>query len=107
MKNGRTAKRLAALTIAAGLGIAGAAVAGEMRGTVVWVDLKNSALLIVCDENDACKDVQGKKGETFTMVIPDGMKQAAASWKEGGKVAVVFEDRDSGGRALKTVSAVP
>lgn len=107
MESSRISKGLTVVLACAALGIAGATAAGEMRGTVVWVDLKNSALLIVCDEDAACKDVSGKKGETFTLIIPEGMKQSATSWKEGGKVAVVFEDRDSGGRALKTVSAMP
>jgi hypothetical protein len=48
--------------------------------------------------------VQGKKGETFTMIIPDNLRKDAESWSEGSKVAVVFEDRESGGRALKSVS---
>lgn len=77
---------------------------GEMSGKIVWVDMKNSALLVVCETNEGCKDVQGKKGETYTLIIPDSMKGRAASWKEGGMVKVVFEDRADGGRALKSVS---
>ena len=83
---------------------AGPATGGSMSGKIVWVDLKHSALLVECESNDACKSVQGKKGETYTLTIPDAMKGAAASWKEGGKVQVMFEDRPDGGRFLKSVS---
>jgi hypothetical protein len=107
MKSSRAARGIAALATAAAVGISGTAIAGEMRGVVVWVDMKNSALLVVCEDDAGCKDLQGKKGETFTMVIPDSMKPAASAWQEGGKVTVVFEDRDAGGWALKTVSTRP
>ena len=81
------------------------AAANTMSGKIVWVDLKNSALLVECVDNDGCKSVQGKKGETYTLVIPDGMKGTAASWKEGGQVKILFEDRADGGRSLRSVSA--
>lgn len=83
------------------------AVSGTMAGKVVWVDLKNSALLVVCQDDAGCKDVSGKKGETYTLIIPPAMKKAAEGWKEGGAVKVTFEDRDDGGRSLKSVNASP
>ena len=83
---------------------AAAAAGGKMSGKIVWVDMKNSARLVVCETNDGCKDVQGKQGETYTLVIPDTLKGSARSWKEGGMVNVVFEDRADGGRTLKSVT---
>jgi hypothetical protein len=76
----------------------------DIKGKIVWVDLKNSALLVVCEDDAGCKSVQGKKGETYTLVIPESMKKSAGAWKEGGLVSVVFEDRADGGRTVKSVS---
>jgi hypothetical protein len=104
MNSRQASMRFAMLAIAAATFIPVAATAGEMRGTVVWVDTKNAAVLLVCDDDANCKDVQGKKGETFTMVIPANLRKAAESWSEGSKVTVVFEDQEAGGRALKSVS---
>jgi len=104
MKFIQRSKWLSMLAMAAATCLSATALAGEMRGAVVWVDMKNSAVLVVCEEDATCKDVQGKKGETFTMIIPDNLRKDAESWSEGSRVAVVFEDRESGGRALKSVS---
>jgi hypothetical protein len=84
---------------------ASAPAGGALSGKIVWVDLKNSALLVECESNDACKSVGGKKGETYTLTIPEKMKGTAASWKEGGMVKILFEDRPDGARALKSVSS--
>lgn len=84
-----------------------APVSGTMTGKVVWVDIKNSALLVVCQDTPGCKDVSGKAGETYTLIIPPAMKKTAESWKEGGVVKVTFEDRADGGRSLKSVNASP
>jgi len=107
MKSIKASKWFAGLTMAAAACIPITAIAGEMRGAVVWVDMKNSAVLVVCEDDAGCKDVQGKKGETFTMVIPGDLRKAAESWSEGSRVTVVFEDREGGGRALKSVSKTP
>ncbi|MEK7691693.1 MAG: hypothetical protein AAB425_11805, partial [Bdellovibrionota bacterium] len=64
---------------------AAAAHGGELSGKVVWVDMKNSALLVECQKDDECKYMKGKKGETFTFVIPDSLNGAAASWAEVSK----------------------
>jgi hypothetical protein len=104
MKSIQASKWLSMLAMAAATCLSVTAFAGEMSGSVVWVDMKNSAVLVVCDEDANCKDVQGKKGETFTMIIPDNLRKDAESWSEGSRLTVVFEDRDSGGRALKSVS---
>ncbi|MSO92785.1 MAG: hypothetical protein EXQ86_05215 [Rhodospirillales bacterium] len=80
------------------------ALAGEISGKIVWADIKNSALLLECQENDDCKDVGGKKGETYTLVIPDDMKKTVESWKEGSAVKATFEDKADGGRLIKAAA---
>lgn len=100
-------RSLAALALCAMAGFSTNLLAGEMSGKVIWVDKKNSALLVECLETAACKDVPGNKGETFTIIIPDALKQAADSWKEGASVKVTFEDRAEGGRIVKAVVPLP
>lgn len=101
-------RSLAALALCAMAGFSTNVIAsGEMNGKVIWVDMKNSALLVECLETAACKDLPGNKGETFTIIIPDALKKAAESWKEGVSVKVAFEDRAEGGRTVKTVVPLP
>ena len=98
---------LTALAAAATACLSMTALAGEISGKIVWADLKNSALLVECLENADCKDVGGKKGETYTLVIPDSLKKSAESWKEGSAVRTTFEDKADGGRILKAASPAP
>lgn len=80
------------------------AYAGEATAKIVWVDLKNSALLIVCENTEACKDIpKSKKGEMYTFVIPNKLKGSAKSWKEGTMVKFSFKDREGGGWDLTNV----
>ena len=95
---------VAAVGVAAAACFSSSVLAGELKGKVVWADLKNSALLLECIDNDGCKDVGGKKGETYTLVIPDDMKKSAEAWKEGSAVKATFEDRADGGRLLKAAA---
>ena len=83
------------------------AFAGQATGKVVWVDMKNSALLLVCLDKEGCKDIpKSKKGTMFTFVIPKGMKGAAESWQEGSTVKITFQDRDGGGWTLTSVNTM-
>lgn len=102
-----TRNGLAALVAAATACFSTGGVAGELSGKVVWADIKNSALLVECQDDAGCKDVGGKKGETYTLVIPDDMKKAAESWKEGSALKTTFEDKADGGRLLKAASPAP
>lgn len=79
---------------------------GILSGKIVWVDLKTSTLLLECQDQEGCKSVKGKGGETHASVIPASLKGAAGSWKEGSMVKVTFEDLPDGGRVLKTVDVV-
>ena len=99
--------RFAALVVAATASFSAAVLAGELNGKIVWADLKNSALLLECQDDAGCKDVGGKKGETYTLVIPDSLKKSAESWKEGSAVRTTFEDKADGGRILKAASPAP
>lgn len=91
-----------ASVVAAGFSVS--ASAGEMKGKVVWADVKNSALLLECMDSDGCKDVSGKKGETYTLIIPDNMKKEIETLKEGSTVKATFEDKADGGRLLKATA---
>jgi len=75
-----------------------------MTGKVVWVDLKHSALLLECLDSDGCKSVEGKKGETYTSMIPDTLRKTAEALKEDTNVKVTFVDRAGGGRTLTSIT---
>ncbi|MDP1691589.1 MAG: hypothetical protein Q8L49_06500 [Burkholderiaceae bacterium] len=77
----------------------------HLSGKVVWVDLKNSSLLVECQNDEGCKAVKGKKGETYPSLIPASLKGAAGSWAEGSLVTVTYEDRPDGGRVIQKVVA--
>ncbi len=95
---------VATVAVAAAACFSTGSIAGELKGKVVWADIKNSALLLECVDNDGCKDVGGKKGETYTLVIPDDMKKSVEAWKEGSAVKATFEDKSDGGRLLKAAT---
>jgi hypothetical protein len=90
------------------VGIAGAvlamlsssALADEATGKVVWVDAKNSALLLECIAN-GCKQIPSAAvGETFSFSIPEKLKASAATLKEGQQITVAYEQAPQGGYAL-------
>lgn len=100
---GYTSAPPAAAQAAAAKPAAAPAATGEMTGKVVWVDLKHAALLLECLDN-GCVSVGGKKGETYTSMIPDTLKKAAEALKEESNVKVTFVDRVDGGRTLTSVT---
>ncbi len=68
-----------------------AALAGEARGKLVWIDQRHSALLLECAENGCPTIPNAKTGETYTFLIPAAMKVATDALKEGQPVTVVYE----------------
>ncbi len=80
--------------------------AGEdATGKVVFVDTRNSALLL-----EAAKGGGGipgaKEGETFTFIVPAELQGAAGGLAPGDAVAVTFEEKEGkdGPRTLKSVT---
>jgi hypothetical protein len=77
-----------------------AAAAEEATGKVVWIDQKNSALLLECVK-DGCPTIPAAKpGETFTFMIPAALKGQAFALKEGQQVSVVYQEVKDQGYAL-------
>lgn len=77
-----------------------AAAAEEATGKVVWIDQKNSALLLECMKDGCAKIPSAKPGETFTFMIPATLKGKAFALKEGQQVSVVYQEVKDQGYAL-------
>lgn len=74
--------------------------ADEATGKVVWVDTRNSALLLEC-VTDGCKQIpSAAKGETFTFSIPEKLRTGVAGLKEGQQITVSYEKTPQGSYAL-------
>jgi hypothetical protein len=82
-----------------------AAVADEATGKVVWIDEKNSSLLLECPDKGCPQIPDSKPGETYTFVIPLNLKTKVASLKEGQMVAIVYDDGKDKGYVITAVNA--
>jgi len=95
------------LAMAVGIGIMafvpGPAQADDATGKVVWVDQKNSSLLLECPEG-GCPTIPGSKtGETYTFVIPDNLTGVVAALKEGQNVTISYNDAKERGYVITGV----
>ncbi len=72
------------------------ALADEATGKVVWVDTKNSALLIECTQTGCAKIPAAKAGETYTFAIPEKLRSSTAALKEGQTVTVQYTEAKEG-----------
>lgn len=97
----KIATRLFALAIAS-LGMT--AFADEATGKVVWVDEKNSSLLLECPDKGCPTIPNAKAGETYTFVIPAKLKAEVAALKEGETVKVTYDDGKEKGYVITAVS---
>ena len=80
--------------------VSASALADEATGKVVWVDAKNSALLLECIAN-GCKQIpSAAAGETFSFSIPENLKASAVVLKEGQLITVAYQQSPQGGYAL-------
>ena len=94
---------LAAAAILAVTALAQPARADEATGKVIWVDMKNNALLLECVANGCAKIPSAQVGETFTFVIPANLKTAVTTIKEGQQVTVTYQAAQGGGYNLVAV----
>lgn len=85
--------------------LCGAAVADEATGKVVWIDKVNSSLLLECPDKGCPQIPNSKTGETYTFVIPPGMKKKAESLQEGQTVTIVYDDGKDKGYLITAVTA--
>jgi hypothetical protein len=83
--------------------VASLAHAEEATGKLVWVDAKNSSLLLECPDKGCPSIPDAKPGETYTFVIPAKMKAAVASLKEGETVTLVYNDAKEKGYVITSV----
>ena len=81
------------------------ACADEATGKVVWIDEKNSNLLLECPDDGCAKIPNAKPGETYTFVIPADLKSRVVALKEGSTVTLVYEDGQEKGYVLTAVSS--
>lgn len=86
------------------LAAAGTALADEANGKVVWIDEKNSSLLLECPDKGCPQIPNAKAGETYTFVVPANLKQQVLAFKEGDMVKVVYEDAKEKGYVITAVS---
>lgn len=77
--------------------------AEQASGILVWVDERNAALLLECAEGGCGKIPSAKTGETYTFVIPPGLKSAVGNLKEGQKITVVYDTRADGAYVMVSV----
>jgi hypothetical protein len=89
--------------ILAALGIT--AHAEEVTGKVVWIDEKNSNLLLECPDGGCAKIPDAKPGETYTFVIPVAMKTRVVALKEGATVTIAYEDGKEKGYVITNVTS--
>ena len=104
MSHSRCRKLVARLIGVALAAFSGAAVADEATGKVVWIDKKNSNLLLECPDNGCPQIPNSKTGETYTFVIPADMKKKIASLKEGQTVKIVYNDAKDKGYVITAVN---
>ena len=97
--------RAAPLAGAIALAMAGAAVADEATGKVVWHDQKNASLLIECADKGCPQIPDAKPGETYTFVVPDAVKKHVEALKEGQTVKVVYDNGKEKGYVITAVHA--
>lgn len=82
-----------------------AAVADEATGKVVWIDEKNSSLLLECPDKGCPQIPNAKTGETYTFVIPLNLKKNVTALKEGQMVTLVYDDGKDKGYVITAVNA--
>jgi hypothetical protein len=100
MNKSRFRKSVVGIASAVVATLSAPALADEATGKVVWVDAKNSALLLECTAN-GCKQIPSAAvGETFSFSIPEKLKASAAALKEGQQITVAYEQAPQGGYAL-------
>lgn len=80
-----------------------AAFADEATGKLVWVDEKNSSLLLECPEKGCPTIPNAKAGETYTFVIPANLRAEVAALKEGDIVKVTYDDGKEKGYVITAV----
>ena len=98
----RPCSRARAWAVVAAL-LPAAVFAEEVTAKVVWIDEKNSSLLIECPDKGCAAIPNAKPGETYTFVIPSALKTKVVALKEGETVKVVYEDRKDGGYVITSV----
>ena len=82
-----------------------AAHADEATGKVVWIDEKNSSLLLECPEEGCARIPNAKPGETYTFVIPAALKSRVVALKEGVTVTIVYDDGKDKGYVITAVTS--
>ena len=82
-----------------------AAHADEATGKVVWIDERNSSLLLECPDGGCAKIPNAKPGETYTFVIPAALKSQVVALKEGSTVTLVYDDGKEKGYVITSVSS--
>ena len=81
------------------------AAADEATGKVVWIDKKNSSLLLECPDKGCPKIPDSKPGETYTFVIPAKLKKSVEALKEGQDVKLTYDDGKDKGYVITAVVA--
>lgn len=98
-------RRFAAPVLGAMLATLGiTAFADEATGKVVWIDEKNSSLLLECPQDGCSKIPNAKSGETYTFVIPAALKSRVVALKEGATVTIVYDDGKEKGYVITDVT---
>jgi hypothetical protein len=104
MQRTRSRAPLAPALALALAGVAAPALADEANGKVVWIDKKNSSLLLECPDKGCPAIPNAKTGETYTFVVPAKLKKQVLAFKEGDMVKVVYEDAKEKGYVITAVS---
>lgn len=104
MQRTRSRAPLAPALALALAGFAAPALADEANGKVVWIDKKNSSLLLECPDKGCPAIPNAKTGETYTFVVPAKLKKQVLAFKEGDMVKVVYEDAKEKGYVITAVS---
>ena len=81
-----------------------AVLADEASGKVVWIDKKNSTLLLECPDKGCLKIPDAKAGETYTFVIPASIEKKVASLKEGQVITIVYYDGKENGYVITSIN---
>lgn len=103
--NGIRSRKLIAPAVGVALTAFGAAAfADEASGKVVWIDKKNSSLLLECPDKGCPKIPDAKTGETYTFVVPEKLRKQVLGFKEGDMVKVVYDDAKGKGYVITAVS---
>ena len=82
----------------------GMSLADEATGKLVWIDERNSSLLLECPDDGCAKIPGAKPGETYTFVIPAALKPLVAALKEGAMVTLVYDDGKEKGYVITSFS---